>query len=230
LTRTATLKAIAGVAFNAAIFGALLFAPAGTIQWWRAWAFIGVIVTASIITMATAFRGNEELLNERFKPPIQRGQPLPDRIILIAFATSFLTLIVFIPLDVFHWHLLGGPSAIVATLGLAIFGAGWGLIALALSANPFAAPVVRHQQERHQVVVEQGVYSVMRHPMYAGGVLVMIGMPLWLESWVATLFAIIPIALIVIRVSFEEQFLRRELPGYDSYTTRVRYRLIPLLW
>lgn len=226
----AIVKAIVGVAFNAAIFGILLFAPAGTLKWWRAWAFIGVVVAASMITMATAFRGNEELLNERFKPPIQHGQPLADRIILIAFVAIFFALIVLIPLDVFHWHLLGRPAAIVAAFGLAIFIAGWWLIALALSANAFAAPVVRHQEERHQVVIDRGVYSIVRHPMYAGGVLVMIGMPLWLGSWAAALFAIIPIALIAIRIVFEERFLRRELEGYEAYTTRVRHRLIPFVW
>jgi protein-S-isoprenylcysteine O-methyltransferase Ste14 len=226
----ASLKAIAGVAFNAAIFGVLLFVPGGTLKWWRAWVFIAVIVAASTITMATAFRANEELLDERFKPPIQRGQPLADRIILIAFVATFFVLVVFIPLDIFHWHLLGGPPAILAVLGLAMFIAGWWLMALALRANAFAAPVVRHQEERHQVVIDRGVYSIVRHPMYAGGVLVMIGMPLWLESWAATLFAIIPITLIAIRIVFEEQFLRCELSGYGAYAARIRYRLIPFVW
>ncbi|MGA2409024.1 MAG: isoprenylcysteine carboxylmethyltransferase family protein [Candidatus Binataceae bacterium] len=223
-------KAIIGVAFNAVIFGGLLFAPAGTLKWWRAWVFLGVVVTASIITMATVFQDSEELLNERFKPPIQSGQPLADRIILIAFVASFFLLIGFIPLDVFHWHLLGGPPAIIAALGLAVFLAGWWLIALALSANTFAAPVVRHQEERHQVVVERGAYRVVRHPMYAGGILIMAGMPLWLESWAATLFAILPITLMAIRIVFEEQFLRRKLQGYDNYAAHVRYRLIPFVW
>ena len=55
-------------------------------------------------------------------------------------------------------------------------------------------------------------------------------MPLWLESYAATVLALVTVFLIVVRISVEEQFLRRELPGYDAYTRRVRYRLIPFVW
>jgi protein-S-isoprenylcysteine O-methyltransferase Ste14 len=90
--------------------------------------------------------------------------------------------------------------------------------------------VVKHQAERHQTVIDTGVYSIVRHPMYAGAVLLMIGMPLWLESYAATLFAIVPIILLAVRVVFEEQFLRQELSGYDAYTERIRYKLLPYVW
>jgi protein-S-isoprenylcysteine O-methyltransferase Ste14 len=66
--------------------------------------------------------------------------------------------------------------------------------------------------------------------MYAGAVLLMVGMPLWLESYPAAMLASVPVATLVLRILVEEQFLRRELAGYDAYTKRVRYRLIPFLW
>jgi protein-S-isoprenylcysteine O-methyltransferase Ste14 len=66
--------------------------------------------------------------------------------------------------------------------------------------------------------------------MYAGGALLMAGAPLWLESYPAALLSSVPIATIALRIIFEERFLRRELKGYDAYTQKVRYRLIPLLW
>jgi protein-S-isoprenylcysteine O-methyltransferase Ste14 len=66
--------------------------------------------------------------------------------------------------------------------------------------------------------------------MYTGTVLLLVGMPLWLESYAAALLASIPIGLLAVRIVFEERFLRRELNGYEAYTGRVRYRLIPLLW
>jgi protein-S-isoprenylcysteine O-methyltransferase Ste14 len=75
-----------------------------------------------------------------------------------------------------------------------------------------------------------GVYGIVRNPMYAGAVLLMIGMPLWLESYAAALFAIVPIILLAVRIVFEEQFLRQELSGYDAYTERVRYKLLPYVW
>ncbi|MGA2475893.1 MAG: isoprenylcysteine carboxylmethyltransferase family protein [Terriglobia bacterium] len=83
---------------------------------------------------------------------------------------------------------------------------------------------------RRQTVIDTGVYSIVRHPMYAGDVLLMVGIPLWLESYPAALLASVPIATVALRILFEERFLRRELKGYEPYTGRVRYRLIPFLW
>jgi protein-S-isoprenylcysteine O-methyltransferase Ste14 len=74
------------------------------------------------------------------------------------------------------------------------------------------------------------VYSKLRHPMYAGAVPFIVGTCLWLGSYAATLLAIVPIAVVAVRIVIEERFLRQELDGYDSYTQRTRYRLIPFLW
>jgi protein-S-isoprenylcysteine O-methyltransferase Ste14 len=73
-------------------------------------------------------------------------------------------------------------------------------MSLALKENAFAAPVVKHQEERNQTVVDRGVYSVVRHPMYAGAVPLLIGIPLWLESYAAALLAIVPILLLAVRI------------------------------
>jgi protein-S-isoprenylcysteine O-methyltransferase Ste14 len=223
-------KLILSIVYSMAIFEGLLFLPAGTLDWWRAWVFIGVVLVGTIATMVGVFRENEELLNERFKPPIQEGQPLADKIITSLLVLTFLGLTTFIPLDVFQFHLLNKPGAIASGLGLLLFVTGWWIISLSFKANTFAIPVVKDQADRQQTVIDTGVYSVVRHPMYAGAVLVMIGMPLWLESYAAALLAIVPIALLVVRISFEEQFLRQELKGYDTYTERVRFRLLPYLW
>ena len=223
-------RRIAGVVFNVVIFGVLLFGAAGTIGWWRAWIFLGVVLIATVLTMVTAFRSNEELLNERFKPPVQKDQPLADKIILIVFVALFFCLVVMIPLDVFRWHWLPGPGVFISVIGLVLFAAGWWLIAISMKANPFAAPVVKYQAERQQSVVATGPYRLVRHPMYAGGLLIMIGMPLWLGSYTAALFAGLPIIALAIRIVFEERFLKRELNGYGDYTARVRYRMVPLVW
>ena len=101
---------------------------------------------------------------------------------------------------------------------------------LATKVNPFAVPVVRLQEERHQRVIDTGVYAVVRHPMYAGFVPMVVGPALWLESYVAALLAIVPIAVLAVRSVFEEQFLKRALKSYDAYTEKVRYRVIPFVW
>jgi protein-S-isoprenylcysteine O-methyltransferase Ste14 len=224
------LRLIAGIISNVVIFGGLLFLPAGTLEWWRAWVFLGVIVVAAFVTMVTVFSSREDLLKERFKPPIQKGQPLSDKIIVLLLLTTFCGLVAFIPVDVFRLHLIRKPVPLVSSLGLILFIAGWWIISLAFRENAFAAPVVKHQEERHQTVVSTGVYSIVRHPMYAGAVLLLIGMPLWLESYAAALLALVPLGTLVLRILIEEKFLRQKLEGYDAYTRRVRYRLIPFLW
>jgi protein-S-isoprenylcysteine O-methyltransferase Ste14 len=104
------------------------------------------------------------------------------------------------------------------------------IIALVFRENAFAAPVVKHQTERKHKVVDTGVYAIVRHPMYLGIFIFNIGIALWLESFAGAILSLIPIAVLAVRIVFEERFLREELPGYQSYTERVRYRLIPYLW
>ena len=90
--------------------------------------------------------------------------------------------------------------------------------------------MVRHQSERQHHVVDTGVYAIVRHPMYAGIFLFNAGMALWLESYAAAIATLIPISLLALRIVFEERFLRRELAGYEAYTEKVRYRLVPFVW
>jgi protein-S-isoprenylcysteine O-methyltransferase Ste14 len=223
-------KLTLGVLSNVAIFGVLLFAPALTLDWWRAWVFLGVVFVGAVASTVALYRVNKGLLEERYKPPIQKGQPLADKIVLVLLLAGFAGLVSFIALDAFRFHLLAKPGAFVSSVGLVLFITGWWLMTLALMENAFAAPVVKYQEERQQTVIDTGVYSVVRHPMYSGAVLLLVGMSLWLESYAAAIASSIPIATLVVRIFIEEQFLRRELKGYDAYTERVRYRLIPFLW
>jgi protein-S-isoprenylcysteine O-methyltransferase Ste14 len=221
---------IGGVLLNMAIFGGLLFVPAGTLDWWRAWVFLGVVFVGAVASTVSIFRVNKDLLAERFKLPVQQGQPLADKIVVALLIAGFVSVIVCIPLDVFQWHLMATPGTLVSSLGLVLFVVGWWIMTLALRENAFAAPVVKYQEDRQHTVIESGVYGVVRHPMYAGAVPLLIGMPLWLESYAVALLASIPIGTLVVRILVEEQFLRRELAGYNAYTERVRYRLIPFVW
>jgi len=152
-------------------------------------------------------------------------------VLVILLLAAFIGLLIVTPLDVFHLHLFVKPGPFVSSAGLALYVVGFWIAYLALHENAFASPVVKYQEERNQTVVASGVYSVVRHPMYAGGLLLTIGLPLWLESYVGALFAIVAIATIfAARSVFEERFLGRNLPGYDAYAKRVRFRLIPFLW
>jgi protein-S-isoprenylcysteine O-methyltransferase Ste14 len=223
-------KLTVSIVMQMALLGGLLFVPAGTLVWWRAWLLIGIIFAGSAASTAGLFHARRDLLSERLKSPIQKGQPLTDKIVLMLFLTSFYGLIVFIPMDVFRFHLMGSPDLLVSSFGLFLFLAGWVIVFLALRENIFAVTVVKLQEERKQKVVDTGVYGVVRHPMYAGGILFIIGIPLWLESYAGAVLALVPSGTLVLRILLEEEFLRRQLKGYEAYMKGVRYRLIPFLW
>jgi protein-S-isoprenylcysteine O-methyltransferase Ste14 len=225
-----TARVIAGILVYVGLFTVLLLVPAGTLDWRRAWVLLGVLLVMRAAGTAAAIRVNPEMLAERSRLPLHRGQPLADRVLLLSFMASFAALVAFCPLDVFHLRLLPRPPAAVSFAGLVLFAAGWWIIALVLRTNPFAVRVVRHQQERGHTLVDRGVYGVVRHPMYAGIIPVLIGMCLWLQSYAGALLALVPIGILAARIVLEERFLRRTLPGYDAYTARVRWRLIPRLW
>ncbi|HEX9444094.1 MAG TPA: hypothetical protein VGA73_08230 [Candidatus Binatia bacterium] len=159
-----TFKLISGVVISTAFFGLLLFLPAGTLDWWRAWVFVGVVFVASAASTVSVYRTSPDLLQERFKPPVQRGQPLADKILVLLLIASFAGLIVFIPLDVFRLHLMPKPGVVASSLGLVLFILGWWIMTLAMRENAFAAPVVRHQEERHQRVIDTGVYRLRAPP------------------------------------------------------------------
>jgi len=223
-------KVIAGVVFNVAFYALLLFAPACTLHWWRAWIFLAVTVAVMALAIFSVLPDNADLFSQRAKGIIQKGQPLWDRVLVILLVVSYVGQMAFIPLDVFRFHLVSKPGELVSFLGLVLYVAGWWIMTLAMKVNPFAVPVVRLQEERHQRVIDTGVYAVVRHPMYTGFVPMVVGPALWLESYIAALLAIIPIAVLAVRSVFEERFLKRELKGYDAYTKKVRYRLIPFVW
>jgi protein-S-isoprenylcysteine O-methyltransferase Ste14 len=224
------LKLAAGVVFNTAMFAALLFAPAGTLHWWRAWVFLAVTGIVMAVAVFSLLPDNADLLSQRAKGIIQKGQPVWDRLLVILLIVSYVGQIIFIPLDLFRFHLLPKPGALVSYFGLALYVSGWWIITLVMKANPFAVPVVKLQEERHQRVIDTGVYALVRHPMYAGFAPMAIGPALWLESYAAAFLAIVPVSVLAVRSVLEERFLKRELEGYEAYTEKVRWRLIPLLW
>jgi protein-S-isoprenylcysteine O-methyltransferase Ste14 len=220
----------ASITWNLLLFGILLFLPAQTFDWWRAWVLIGVLLVATVATMFGVMRTRPELLKERLKGLVQKGQPRSDRIIVLLFMVTYLCSVAFVPIDVFYLHIFPKPHVLVSSSGLALVIIGWTIISLVFKENDFAAPVVKHQVEREHHVVDTGVYAIVRHPMYAGLALYNIGLALWLESYAAALIALVPLACLAVRIIFEERFLKNALPAYDAYTKKVRYRVVPFVW
>ena len=224
------LRHVTGVVLYVLLFALLLFAPAGTLHWPRAWILLGVLLIVRLVAVVSVLRVNPTLLSERSRFPLQQGQPLADKILLPAFMAAFAGLIAFNALDRFRWRLTTPPNPLLSAGGLLLFVAGWWLVTLALRTNAFAATVVRHQDERQHAVIDTGVYRVVRHPMYAGMIPVMVGMCLWLGSYAAALLVTVPVGILILRIQIEEQLLRQKLDGYDKYAAKVRSRLIPGIW
>jgi protein-S-isoprenylcysteine O-methyltransferase Ste14 len=225
------LKILARIVADAIVVATALFGGAGTLAWPRAWVLLAVLLTVRILSAIAVYRVNPALLRERATVLIHRGQAWADKIILLIFmATAFVCLPVVAALDVFHWHVLRMPPLLVSTAGLVLLALGWTIIGLALRVNAFAVTAVRLQDERRHTVADTGVYSVVRHPMYAASPLVNVGLSLWLGSYVAAVFAIVPLCLLLLRIRLEERLLRRDLPGYREYAQRVPYRMVPGIW
>jgi protein-S-isoprenylcysteine O-methyltransferase Ste14 len=224
-------RVVIRIVADTVLVGTVLFVAAGTPEWPRAWVLLAVLLVVRLCSALAVFRVNPTLLVERATVLVHRGQPRSDRLLLLASMTaSFVGLPALATLDVFRWRLLPSPPLLLSSAGLVLFTLGWGIIALALRSNAFAVTVVRVQGERRHAVVDSGVYGIVRHPMYAGSPLVNVGLGLWLGSYAAALLAVVPLALSLLRLTLEERLLRRELPGYLEYTTRVPYRLLPGVW
>jgi len=182
------------------------------------------------ISLSLLWSMRRDLLAERAKGPVQAGQPAGDRILLTGFMASYAALIAFAAADVWRLHLLPPLPAWIRVLGLAAFVVGTGIIHNALRANAFAVTVVRLQEERGQIVVREGPYGIVRHPMYAGVLPVMLGAVAWLGSAAAMIAVAVPTSFLCARIILEERILRARLAGYEAYAREVRWRLVPVLW
>jgi protein-S-isoprenylcysteine O-methyltransferase Ste14 len=191
---------------------------------------LGVLSILRVMSLALLWPTRRELLAERSKGVVQAGQSLGDRILLTSFMATYAALIAFSAADVWRLHLLPPLPTVIRVVGLAAFVVGTGIVHNALRANAFAVTVVRLQDERGQVVAREGPYGIVRHPMYAGIVPVMVGIAAWLGSAAGMIAAAVPTAILCARIVLEERMLRGRLAGYEDYAQQVRWRLLPGVW
>jgi protein-S-isoprenylcysteine O-methyltransferase Ste14 len=214
------------LAWSAVMAVAVLW-PAGTLAYPGGWGFIAIFVVGGFAVSFWLYRHNPRLLRERMASPIQREQKSWDRAFLSTFILAFFGWMMFMAWDAAQSQFAAVPPWVQVVGGVAVsagFFGGW----LAFRENTFAAPVVKIQDG--QKPIDTGVYGVVRHPMYAGTVLYLTGLPLLLGSWRGLLAVPILILGLSWRIVHEERTLRAELPGYAEYAARVRYRLIPHVW
>jgi protein-S-isoprenylcysteine O-methyltransferase Ste14 len=224
------LRGLIGGLIQLALFAAMLLIPAGTWHWPRAIYFLvafGLVNSVSIVALARLAPAS---LEARLTAPSAASQPMADRVVTPLLILSLLAWFVFIPVDVFRLRLLPLPPVQLSALGAVVSLAGYAIIWTTLLQNAFAAPIVKDQSERGQVLIDTGFYGRIRHPFYLGFLVFFLGLALWLESYAGVPALLLPLALIVARIKVEEGTLGEALPGYADYTRRVRYRLVPFLW
>ena len=219
-------RAFAGFAFLFAVIAVVLFGAAGALAWPRAWAMLAVFFgSAGVITVWLWFR-DKALLERRVKAG-PGSEPDPMQNVVQALASIvFLATFVVPGLDRrFGWSQV--PLA-VSIAGDLLMGLGFVIVFLTFRANSFTAGTI--ELAEGQRLVDSGPYAVVRHPLYAGALVMFVGIPLALGSWwgLAPAAAIVPV--LVWRLTREEAFLAAHLAGYGDYRTRVRYRLAPAVW
>jgi protein-S-isoprenylcysteine O-methyltransferase Ste14 len=212
-----------------AIMMALLFIPAGTLAWPAAWIYLLEMGITSFFITTWMLRNNPALLAERMAPLIQRNQKNWDKALMGTLMVLWCGWFVLMGLDAGRYGWSHVPLWLQA-LGALAYPVAMYVIFLTVRANSFAAPVVKIQTERGHTVVSDGPYAIVRHPMYAGALLLLIATPLILGSWWGLALLPVIVALLATRAVLEERTLARELAGYAEYATRVRYRLIPMVW
>jgi protein-S-isoprenylcysteine O-methyltransferase Ste14 len=207
-------------------FGLMVFLPAGTTHYWQGWAFLAVFALSTWIPSVYLMRTNPDALERRMRAgPVAETRPL-QRILITVMFTAFPATFIISALDHrFGWSLVPAPVSVV---GDVLVAAGLGLAMLVIIQNSYAAANVT--VEAGQQLVSTGLYGLVRHPMYTGNVLLMLGVPLALGSYWG-LFLLVPgILVLVLRIRDEEQLLTGELSGYREYTQRVHYRMLPFVW
>jgi protein-S-isoprenylcysteine O-methyltransferase Ste14 len=206
----------------------ILLGAAGDWTWPQGWTYLGEVLVLSSATTIGLLVRDRALLEARMSSPLKRNQRPKDLLIIVVFFAAYVGWFVLIGLD--HRFLWTGTPLLVQILGAALIGVGMMLVWETFRANTFATTQVRVQTERAQTVVDTGPYRYIRHPMYAGVVLSVIGAPLMLGSLWALAATLVLFVLLALRTLGEEQVLKKDLHGYADYMTRTPWRIVPGVW
>ena len=207
-------------------YGLILFGPVGTFRYWQAWVFITVFTAATILPTIYLARTNPAALQRRMRAGPRAETRKVQKIIMTGSILDLFAMMAFSAFD----HRMGWSTVPVwvSLLGDVLVATGLGITMLVVIQNGYAAATVT--VETGQKVASGGVYRFVRHPMYMGTVIMMVGIPLALGSYWGLLFVIPGVVVLVFRILDEEKLLTQELPGYREYAQHVRYRLVPNVW
>jgi protein-S-isoprenylcysteine O-methyltransferase Ste14 len=220
------IQAIASSLVGLVFFGVFLFGPAGTFRYWEAWVFIAVFAVMS--TGPTVYWGlrKPEVLRRRMRSgPMAETRPA-QKVATVGIVATVIAVCVVSALD----HRFGWSQVpiLIVVVGNILVAAGLGMALMVVNQNEYAAATIT--VEAQQPVISTGLYGVVRHPMYAFASLMIVGMPLALDSYWGLVTVAPAVAVFAYRILDEEKALHAELAGYDEYTQKVHYRLMPGVW
>lgn len=217
------IKAITAFLLGLLTTGAMLFLPAGTLAYYGAWLFVFLLFTPIFIVGIVLFLRNPALLHKRLE---MREREKEQRCIVSLSGLLLVVSFIISGFDFrFGWSMVPDTVVVLASVLLLV---GYVLYAEVLRENVYLSRVVEVQEG--QIVIDTGLYGIVRHPMYLAVSLLYIAIPLVLGSWWALLPMSLCVLLLLVRIKNEELLLHQGLPGYTEYTKRVQYRMIPFLW
>jgi protein-S-isoprenylcysteine O-methyltransferase Ste14 len=219
-------KAIGGLAFLLLVIAALLFLPARTLDYWQAWAFLAVFGVSAVAITLYLMKKDPKLLERRMQGGPTAEKETSQKIIQTLTAIMFIAMLVVPALDHrAHWTTV--PLSVVVA-GDVLVALGFVIIFFVFKENTFASTTIELAPE--QKVISTGLYALVRHPMYMGGLFLFVGMSLSLGSWWGLFVFLIFMPALIWRLLDEERFLAKNLLGYSEYRNKVKYRLVPFVW
>ncbi|OBG23969.1 hypothetical protein A5765_18185 [Mycolicibacterium celeriflavum] len=208
------------------LFGLTLFLVAGTFDYWQAWVFLAVFALSTWIPGVYLLRTNPDALKRRMRAGPTAETRAKQKAFIAGWYLSLASVFVVSALDHrFGWSRV--PTAI-CLVGDVLVAIALGVVMLVVIQNSYAAAVVR--VEEGQKLARTGLYGLVRHPMYTGNVILVVGISLALGSYWALLVVVPAVTVLSLRIRDEEKLLQEELDGYREYSQEVRHRLVPGVW
>jgi protein-S-isoprenylcysteine O-methyltransferase Ste14 len=214
--------------FMPALLAAVIFLPAGTFRFWQGWTFLATMFLLVLVGFAYFLRYDRPLVERRMRTRERvKEQKLLMRVFMLLFLGAFM-------LPGFDYRLgwsrrlVGDVPAWVTAISLALVVSGLLFVFWVLQVNSYAGRTIT--VDAGQTVISSGPYAWVRHPLYLGSVILCLGAPLALGSWVALPVFALLIPFYALRLLNEEKVLCDELPGYPEYCLKTRYHLIPFVW
>jgi protein-S-isoprenylcysteine O-methyltransferase Ste14 len=204
----------------------LVFIPVWTLEYWQAWTFLTIYFGGSLAITLYLMDRDPQLLQRRMSGgPAAEKEPT-QKIIMSFTSLGFIGLLIVPALD--HRFLWSRMPSYMALAGDGLVAVGFTAIFFVLKENTFSSSTIELAPD--QKVISTGPYAVVRHPMYAGAIVMLLGIPIALGSWWGVLVFVSMMPALIWRLVNEEKFLARNLHGYTEYQQKVRRRLIPLVW